>query len=156
MPCREFLGAAGPDARHWVRLCNCLGFPRDHRHGSSRQHHDAGCARGQTRPPPTSCQYTNDNSAEGGANPCAECKSRGHTICNDPRTGTEGAGQASTDLCIGTTRPGADSAGLSANPDDTGQCRNCTGGCRPCVRADCIRCDYTACPDCDRGADCKP
>src|SRR5271166_4463160 len=27
MPCREFLGAAGPDARHWVQLRNCLVFP---------------------------------------------------------------------------------------------------------------------------------
>ena len=92
-----------------------MAVPCDHRHRDRRQHHDAGCARGQTSTPRTTCQYTNRNSAEGGANPEAERKSRGHTICADQEADTDGTSQAGTDLCIGTTRPGTDSAGLSAN-----------------------------------------
>ena len=45
----ELSSAARPDASHRVQLRDCMDFPRDHRHGGGRQHHDAGCARGQTR-----------------------------------------------------------------------------------------------------------
>ena len=40
-----------------------------------------------------------------------ECKRRGHSVCADAAAGTDGTSRAGTDLCIGTTRPGADSAG---------------------------------------------
>jgi hypothetical protein len=41
---RQFPDAARSDASDWVQLRNCLCFPSDHRHGSGRQHDDAGCA----------------------------------------------------------------------------------------------------------------
>jgi hypothetical protein len=66
------------------------------------------------------------------------------------RTGAQGTGGTSrtgAELFIGTTPAGADRAGLSTNGG--------TGGCRPCVGADCIRCDYTALRDCDCSAGCK-
>ena len=72
---------------HRVQLRNCMDFPRDHRHGSGRQHPDAGCARGQTSTPYPHRdhvrQYTNSNDATVGATSDAECKSRGHTGCTD-------------------------------------------------------------------------
>ena len=80
-----------------------------------------------------------------GATCDAECKNQGHTGCTDQCAGTDGTSRAGTDLCIGTTRPGTDSAGLSANRGDAGRCR-------PCVGADCLRCDYTARRDRDRSA----
>jgi hypothetical protein len=129
------------------------GFPRDHRHGSGRQPPDAGCARRQTSTPRPrrdhAREYTKSNDATVGATSDSECKRRGHTICTDACMSTDRARRASTDLYIGTTRPGTDSAGLSANRGDTGRCG-------PCVGADCGGCDYTARRDCDRSADSKP
>ena len=53
-------------------------------------------------------------------------------------------------LCIGTTRAGADPAGVSANR--AGHMQKCTRRCKPCVRADCVACDYPARRNRDRGA----
>ena len=84
---RELPGAARPDASPWVQQRNCMDVPRDHRHGSGRQHHDAGCTRGQTRTPRSHGghvrQYTNTKDATVGATSEAERKSRGHTVCTE-------------------------------------------------------------------------
>ena len=84
----EFSGAARSDAGHRVQLRNCMGFPRDHRHGSRRQHPDAGCARGQTCPPHPhrdhARQYTNSSGAPAGASSGAERKCRGHARLRRP------------------------------------------------------------------------
>ncbi len=121
-----------------------------------RQHHDAGCARGQTSTPcphlSRAREYTDCNEATVGANSGAECKSQDLTRCTDQCAGADGTSHAGTDLCVSTTRPCTDSAGLSANRCGTGRWRDCTDRCRPCVGADRIRCDYTACRDRDRGA----
>ena len=75
---------------------------------------------------------TNSNDATAG--PIWDAK------CNGQRTGT--------DLWPSTAWPCTDSAGSSTNRSGTSRCRSCGG-------TDCIRCDYTARRNCDRGADCK-
>jgi Protein of unknown function (DUF2637) len=83
---------------------------------------------------------------------CAIQSAKAHVTPFAPTTArADGRSRAGKDLCTGTTRPGTDSAGLSANRGDTGRCRSCTRRCRPSVGADCIRCNYTARRDCDRG-----
>lgn len=99
------------------RHTTCMGMvvPCSHRYSDRRQHHDARCARRQTRPACTSCQYTNCDSAEGGANPCAERKDQGQTVCSDQCAGTNSTRHGGANGCTGRTRSGTDSAGLSAN-----------------------------------------
>ena len=131
---RDLMRVIGYSSANWMDV------PRDHRYHSGRQHHDAGCARGQTSAPRPPCDhisaYKNPNHAAVGATSDSECKNRDQTIFTDQCAETNGTSQAGTDFCIGTTRP--------ANRGDPGRCR-------PCIRTDYVRRNYTAHWDRDCG-----
>jgi hypothetical protein len=76
------------------------------RHGSGRQHHDAGCARGQTGTAHPHCdrirQCTSSNDGTVGTTSDGEGKSADRSYFGQ-RADTSGTSRAGTEFCIGTT-----------------------------------------------------
>jgi len=125
------------DARHRLQTYNCVYFPGDHRHGGGRQHPDAGCTRRQTGTPQPHWegipQYRLSDSATLATRSDPGGKNRRQTAFAEQHVGTG--------LCIATTPPGTNGAGLGTSRSDAGRCK-------PCVGSDCIGGDHTAGRDC--------
>jgi len=81
----------------------------------------------RTRTVTVDSHRTEGSGSTAGPNSDSERKNAVHKAYADPCAGTHGTSRRGTGLCIGTTPPGADSAGLSANRGDTGRCRGCGG-----------------------------
>ena len=144
---RQFPDTARSDAGYWIQLRNGMDLPRNHRHGSCRQHHDAGCAGGQTGPP-----HPHRDPSASTQNPAMQPLRRRRRRVQKPRSYRLHRPERRHKRC---KRPGRTLHRYNSTrhkPCRLNASRSDTGRRRPCVRADCIRCDYTAHRYGDRGA----